>query len=482
MTGQDYEDAGILRMPPHAAEAEQAVLGGLMLATDSELAWERVGAMLSARSFYRRDHQQVWNAIETLAKAGQPLDAVTVGTHLAQNGSEGEMQRYVVELATTTPSVANVRAYAELVRDAHLRRQMIDAGTDLVNRAFDDGATETAALLTEAQQRLAELQPQDAGGMQQLGDSLREWWDRYQERYHSADEYLGLPTPWANWNQATSGLIAQEVLVLAGRPSMGKSVAGFGLANHAAIDLQRKVGVFSLETRRVNYLNRLVAAYARVPYEFVRNPRPDKDEDHTSRIAAALRQVKAAPLFVDDTPSLTAAQFETRARTLARREGQLGLIVVDHLHEFRFRAEQARFDIGEVVAAAKRVAGDLDVPVVLLSQLNRNVTGRADRWPHLGDLRESGDIEQKADVVAMIHREDYYDATSVQKGMVGIRFVKGRDIRAGQTIWLRNRFDESRLEDWDDLIPELPAAGRPARKPSFQSFQGGARRSGGVEA
>lgn len=467
-----------LRVPPHAEEAEQAVLGGLMLAVDSELAWERVGPMLSAGAFYRRDHQLIWSAIEGLARAGKPLDVVTVGAALAQAGhGDGELQAYVIDLVSGTPSAANVRAYAELVKDRALRRQLIEAGTDLVNRVWEDGDADTTELLAEAQHRLADLQPQDAGGMSVLADCLGAWWERYQERYNSTAEFLGLPTPWENWNLATSGLIPQELLILAGRPSMGKSVAGFGLANHAAIDLEVKTAVLSLETRKIPYMNRLVAAYARVPHEFVRNPRPSRDEDYTAAIAVALRKVKKAPLFIDDTPGLTGRQAEAIVRTLARREGKLGLVVIDHIHEFKIRPEHARFDFGEVAAACKRIAGDLDVPVVALSQLSRAVGTRQDKWPVLSDLRESGDIEQKADVVAMIHRDDYYNPDSPQKGMVGIRFAKGRDIRAGGTVWLRNRFDQSRLEDWDDPIPD----DTPAPRGSKPTFTGGGRRREAAE-
>lgn len=473
------DDMDRLRVPPHSIEAEQAVLGGIMLAGES--AWERVAYSLTSADFYHRAHAAVWEALADMAAAKRPLDAVTVGSWLDAQGL-GELTgggAYMVDLASSTPSAANIAGYAQIVAEAAWRRRYIAAGTDMVAAGFATDGREREELLGDAQNHLAGLQLTDAGGMTRVAAAMPSWWEGFSTRYQAGAQLIGLATPWADYNAATGGLIPQELTILAGRPSMGKSVAGFGMANHAAVNLERKVGVFSLETAKAAYINRMVAARARVPFAFVRAPSQDADDGYLDRMALALRDIKRAPLFIDDTPGITARQFEARARALHRREG-LDLLVVDHIHEFSIDAKLARFEFGAIAAAGSRLAKELNIPVVMLAQLNRMVGQRSDKRPQMSDLRESGEIEQKADVIAFIHREDYYDRETHMKGIVEIEFAKGRDIEAGKRIYLRNRYDQMRLEDRDgDALPAAPQADRPAPRSSGPRF-GQRRRAAAV--
>lgn len=442
-----------LRVPPHSVEAEQAVLGALLLTGDH---WHVVAGKLTAGDFYRLDHRLLWDAIAAQVEAGQPYDWLTVDARLEAQGQAERIGRgYTTELATTTPSAANILGYAEIVADRAGRRRLIEVGTGMVNDGFSADGRPLDELMADANHRLAEMLPTDAGGMVRLADALTEWWEQFSTRYEASAPLIGLPTPWEEYNRVTGGLIDQELTILAGRPSMGKSVLGFGMANHLAVERGEKVGVFSLETNRRSYLNRLVAARAQVPYAFVRAPNRDSDDDYTQRMALALRDIRRAPLFIDDTPSITARQFEARARAMHRREG-LRMLLVDHIHEFKIDPTLARFEYGAVAGAGARLAKELGIPVVMLAQLNRSVGSRADKWPIMSDLRESGDLEQKADVVVFVHREDYYDRNTHLKGLVGLEFAKGRDIKAGERIFLRQRFDQMRADDLDGPIPEAP--------------------------
>jgi replicative DNA helicase len=450
-----------LRIPPAAIEAEQAVLGGLML---DPRALQKVSEMLTAESFYRHDHALIWRGIEALAERKRPFDAVTLGEWFESTGQAGEVAggSYLIDLANSTFSAANIVAYAEIVADKALQRRLIEAGTAIVDGAFQPEGREVGELLADAQHRIIELQPKARGGLQAGADSLNEWFDDLQRRYESGSSLSGLPTPWHGLNTATHGLQSAELTLLAGRPSMGKSIGGMNLALFSALRGVR-TAVFSLEMSRKQIHRRNIASLGQVPHKWLLAP--TKEQDHWAAVVSAVKQIKRADLYIDDTPSLTINQVMARARNLHLRE-PIGLLVVDHIHDFKIKAAEARFEYGFIAQGLKTLAKEFNCPVVALAQLNRNVGSRADKRPNMTDLRESGELEQKADLILFLHREDYYDKATHLKGVVEMIVAKGRDIEAGQTIHLANDYAHMALRDWDGPLPRAPVQPTPQRRSS----------------
>ena len=466
-----------LRVPPQAVEAEQAVLGGVMLVP---AAWPQVSELLTERDFYRREHALAWRAIAELADANKPFDALTVAEWFDANGHAELVQHgaYLGELASNTPSAANVQAYAAIVREKAILRQLIELGTDIVNDGFQPGGRESGELVANATHRLTELQPAQAGGLRHAADSLGAWYQRFTELYHSGERMTGMPTPWSEVNEITHGLQPSTLYLVAARPSMGKSVFGLNLAMFAALR-GKTVGMFSLEMSTIDCHNRNIAALGRVPHDWLIAPDEGSDDDYTLRVSNAIRDLKPAPLFIDDTASINVRQFEARARRMHQRN-PLDLLVVDHIHDFRIDPKLARFEYGQIVQVGKNLAKEWGIPVVMLGQLNRNVTGKSDKRPTLSDLRESGELEQKGDVILFLHREDYYDTPDAKthlQGVVELHFAKGRNIRAGARVNLRNRFDQMRLEDWEGALPQEPEAPQaPRRGFGSKRYSEGSRR------
>lgn len=445
-----------LRIPPQAVDAEMAVLGGLMMFPD-RLA--DVSDWLAAEDFYRRDHQLIYRAILEQEGKGKPFDAIALCDWFSAQGLSDQVENgaYLIELQGSTWSAANVVAHAEIVTDKARLRKLIDIGTDVVNSGFEPNGRNSAEVIDEAQSRFTELAPRQRGGLVRSGESLGAWFNDLTRRYESGDRMTGLPTPWHDLNEATHGLQSGELTLVAARPSMGKSILGLNLALFSALRGKR-VAVFSLEMSRTQCNRRNIASLGRIPQDWLLAPHNGGEDEYWNRITDAMRQIKGAPLFIDDTPSLTVRQFEARAKKLHRRE-PIDLIITDHFHDFHIDPRQARFEYGAIAQAHKNLAKEWNIPVVGLCQLNRNVTGRSDKRPVLADLRESGELEQKGDLILFLHREDYYDSpehTTHLQGVVECHIAKGRDIEAGKRIHLRNEFHQVRLADWDGALPMAP--------------------------
>lgn len=467
-----------LRIPPQSLEAERAVLGGLMLSGES---WPLVSDTLAESDFYRREHQLAWRGIESLANAGKPFDVVTLGEWFESQGLAGEVANgaYLLDLSQAVHSAANIRAHADIVADMSARRKLISAGTDMVNDGFQPEGRELSELLASASQRLAELQPAQRGGLRKASESLQSWFEGFSRRYERGDRLTGMPTPWKGINAVTHGLQPSTLYLFAGRPSMGKSVLGLNLALFAAMR-GHTVGLFSLEMSTDDCHNRNIASLSDIPHDWIAAPDPaaEPEDGYSGAMHRAVRDIKGAPLYIDDTPSLTVRQFEARARRMHHRQ-PLELLVVDHIHDFRIDPKLSRFELGAIAQAGKNLAKEWGIPVVMLAQLNRNVTGRTDKRPTLADLRESGELEQKGDVIGFLHREDYYDSPEHKthlQGVVEFHFAKGRNIRAGERVNLRNRFDVMRLDDWEGEFPEAPEY--QPRKRGFSGSRGMGRASG----
>lgn len=453
-----------IRVPPQSVEAEQAVLGALMIREGS---WPLVSDMLDDSDFYRREHQLIWRAIKELADKRQPFDALTVGDWFDSNGM-GEMVdngAYVAEIASTTPSAANVRAYAEIVRDKSVLRKLIEVGTSIANDGFQPDGRGSDEILNSATQMLTGIHRAQSGGLELASDEIGEWYEEFCDQYQNGSDMTGMPTPWQEFNNVTHGLQPSTLYLIAARPSMGKSVFGLNLSLFSSL---RGVttGLFSLEMSKRDCLHRNMASLGRIPHSWVIAPTQTADDEYTIRMTPAIRQLQGAKLYIDDTASINVRQFEARARRMHMRT-PLQLLVVDHIHDFEIDAKQARFEYGRIVQVAKNLAKEWKIPVVLLAQLNRNVAGRSDKRPTLTDLRESGELEQKADVIAFLHREDYYDTPDSRthlQGVVELHIAKGRNIRSGERINLKNRFDQMRLEDWEGDLPYAPKPEKSERR------------------
>jgi len=462
------EAAAALRVPPHSVQAEQAVLGGLMLAPEALC---RVQDWLAPEDFYRRDHRLIYESIRALDEKGRPADAVTMGEwfeaqgqlHLVGDGA------YLFELANTTPSAANITGYAEIVRDKALARRIIEAGTEIVNAGFDQGFDPDQALAT-AQTLVQSLAPSQTGGLAPASSSLKDWFSDLRHRYELGSTVTGLATPWDDFNRATHGLQDGDLIVLGGRPNMGKSIAGLNIAECAAST--RHVAVFSLEMTRNQLHRRGISAAGRIPHDWLLAP-TDAD-DYWAQVTEAVRQRKSLHLSIDDTPSITINQLMARARALHMRD-PIRLLVVDHIHDFKIDAKLARFEYGAIAQGLKTLAKEFNCPVVALAQLNRALSSRAEKRPTMADLRESGEIEQKADMIVFIHREDYYDRETHLKGVVELILAKGRDIESGRSIYLANDFAHMALRNLEGPLPmhERPAMAGASGRSRYFGRKGG---------
>jgi len=428
---QDPHDARIeqLRVPPHSIEAEQAVLGGLMLAPE---AYDRVNDKLTPNDFYRRDHQLIYRAIGELAEKNRPFDAVTLGEWFE---SQGHMElvaggAYLVELASTTPSAANITAYAEIVRDKAVMRQLIEVGTEIVNDAFQPEGRESDEMLAVAEQKVFAIAEQGARGRTDfvaMNDALKDAFEVLRIRSESGGTVTGLPTGYTEFDMMTAGLQPTDLVILAARPAMGKTTFALNIAEYAAIKSKKAVAVFSMEMSAGQLAMRLISSVGRINATRLRTGQLE-DEDW-SRVTSAIRILKdQAKVFIDDTPGLSPDVLRSKARRL-KREHDLGLIVIDYLQLMSVpgNSENRATEISEISRSLKGLAKELNVPVIALSQLNRSLETRTDKRPVMADLRESGAIEQDADMIVFIYRDDYYNKeTSPDKGLAEIIIGKQR--------------------------------------------------------
>jgi replicative DNA helicase len=435
---------------PHSVEAEQSVLGGLML---RPAALVEISGWIAEGDFYRRDHQLIYRGINELSAREVPCDAVTLGEWFESMEMSEQVAggRYLIELASTTPSAANIKAYAEIVLEKSQWRQLIQSATDLANAAHQPGHQVVADVAQEHCRRLAALVSDSRSGPEPVKTCLQALYDDLLRR-HEQDALPGIPTPWREINEITHGLQDGEVVVIAARSNMGKSVIGFQLSAFNALRGNRTVR-FSLEMNKTQATRRDVAALGGIPHSWLIEP---KGQDYWPQLTQAMREMRDAQLLTDDSPRLTAAQISARAQREHLR-APVRMVLVDHLHELKLPGKQGEvIERGDAMRDLKALAKRLGCPVVVLAQLNRaaakNDGSENSRPPRLTDLRGSGGIEEVADVVLFLHRPDYYKPED-RPGVIEVTVGKGRDIPTGKTIYLQNRFDVMRAEDWDGPLP-----------------------------
>jgi len=437
------------RALPHSIDAEQAVLGGLML-DPASLA--KISDWLAEDDFYRKDHRVIFRAITELSKVSRPCDAVTLCEWFDLNGLSELVNGsiYILELANSTPSAANIVAYAEIVREKAVLRKLIDAGTTLVSDSFSPNGRASADIVANASHALSGLAATPKGGLMPAKGAFKALVAQQIERYEAGPKLLGLPTPWHELNKITHGLRPGVLYIVGARPSMGKSVFIENLAFFSALR-GTNTAIFSAEMTAQEYAARATASHGDIPFAWVEQPSNDKEwpdaEIYWSRNGEIVNRLMKAPVLIDDTPAININQLQARARR-AHMQKPLELIVVDHLHDMDHgrRPDGVRHEIGIAVQGLKTLAKEFHCPVVVAAQLNRGVANRTDKRPTLADLREAGEIEQKGDVIMFLHREDYYDQNK-EPGCVQLIPAKGRNIKVGETIYLRNSFDRMRLDD-----------------------------------
>lgn len=417
------------RVPPHSVEAEQAVLGGLMLANE---AWDRIADRVSEEDFYRRENRLLFRAIGELANQDQPRDVVTVSEWLGQRGeleSVGSLA-YLGQLAEQTPSAANITAYADIVRERSILRQLSAVGTDIARAAFEPQGRDSKELLDYAEQQVFAIADQGSRrqrGFQPITRVLTTTLDQIDTLLNSDSHITGLSTGFNELDDLTSGLQRSDLIIVAGRPSMGKTAFAMNLAENVAMTHDEPAAVFSMEMPAEQIATRMISSLGRVELQKLRSGR--LDEADWPRVNSAVSLLtQQSKLFIDDTPGLTPSELRARARRLKREHG-LSLILIDYIQLMQLggTSENRATELSEISRALKGLAKELDVPVVVLSQLNRSLEQRTDKRPVMSDLRESGAIEQDADVIMFIYRDEVYDEESPQKGTAEVLIRKQRN-------------------------------------------------------
>jgi replicative DNA helicase len=444
-----YADEGAekrLKVPPNSIEAEQALIGGLML---NAQAWDKVADVVSAGDFYRKDHRLIFESIGNLIEDGSPCDVVTVSEYL---DNRGELEQaggleYLAMLANETAGAANARAYAKILRERSMLRALINAGNEISGSAFATDGRSAAEVLDNAERmvfEIAEKGSRGRKGFKALKDILPEAVDRIDELHQSDGSITGISTGYNEFDKMTAGLQGGDLVIVAGRPSMGKTTLAINIAENAAIGSQKGTAIFSMEMPSQQLAFRMISSLGRVDQTHLRTGNfPDED---WSRINTAVQLMSEAPIYIDDTPGLSPTEIRARSRRLQREHG-LDLIVVDYLQ------------LMQVEGTKENRATELNVPVMALSQLNRSVEQRTDKRPVMSDLRESGAIEQDADLIVFIYREEVYNQDTPRKGIADITIAKQRNGPIGDfPLTFVGRY--TKFENWvPDTYSDYPDDG-----------------------
>ena len=426
-------DTDRINLPPSSVQAEQALLGGLMLDNSS---WDRVADRVVEDDFYRPDHRLIFRAIQSLSQQNEPCDAVTISDYLtarAELDDAGGMA-YLVSLVKDTPSAANVADYAAIIRDRALLRELIRAGNEITRSAYHTDGRQIAELVDAAERRvfeIAERGKRRGSGFVRIREVLNDTVDRLDTLHQAGGAITGLATGFHKFDDYTAGLQSGDLVVVAGRPSMGKTTLAVNIAENAALGNGLPVAIFSMEMSVEQLAFRMISSLGRVNQAHLRNGR-FADEDWP-RINGAIQQMSEAPIFIDDTPAMTPTEVRARARRLQREHG-LHLIIVDYLQLMQVSGstENRATEISEISRSLKALARELNLPIIALSQLNRSVEQRTDKKPVMSDLRESGAIEQDADLIVFIYREEVYDKDTPRQGIADINIAKQRNGPTGE--------------------------------------------------
>lgn len=442
-----------LKIPPHSVEAEQAVLGGLLLDNN---AWDQVADRVGEEDFYRQDHRIIFCAIAALAEKNDPFDVVTLSQWLDPRGDleKAGGLAYLGMLAKDTPSAANIRAYADIVRERSILRKLIGIAGEIADASFNPQGRDSKEILDEAERKVFQIAEQGMRGQQGfrgLRSLVRNAVEYIDEMNEKGDGITGCPTGYEDLDDMTSGLQAGDLVIVAGRPSMGKTTFAMNICEYAAIKQRKPVAIFSMEMPGEQLALRMLSSMGRINQQRLRTGKL-KEEDWP-RLTSAVELLAEVPMFIDDTPALTPTEMRARARRLVREHGQLGAIMIDYMQLMQVAgtSENRATEISEISRNLKGLAKELKCPVIALSQLNRSLEQRPNKRPVMSDLRESGAIEQDADVIMFIYRDEVYNPEGAEKGVAEIIIGKQRNGPIG-TIKLTFRGEFTRFESY---VPDV---------------------------
>ncbi|MDO6387433.1 MULTISPECIES: replicative DNA helicase [unclassified Uliginosibacterium] len=421
-----------LKLPPHSVEAEQSLVGGLLL---DNSAWDRVADLVSEVDFYRDEHRRIFHHIAKLIEQGKPADVVTVFESLDKSGDAQHVGglAYLGEVANNTPSASNVRRYAEIVRERAILRKLVTVGDEIASGALAPAGRDANLILDEAESKILSIR--DEGARQNTGfvpiqPVLGQVVERIQELYDRDNpaSVTGVPTGLADLDKMTSGLHGTDMIIVAGRPGMGKTSFALNIAESVALDAQLPVAIFSMEMPATQLVMRFISSVGRLDQHRLRTGKLNDDE--WQRLSYSLGKLHEAPIFIDETPGLNPIDLRARARRLHRQHGgKLGLIIIDYLQLMTShkQSDNRTAEISEISRSVKSLAKELNVPIMALSQLNRSLEQRADKRPMASDLRESGALEQDADIIMFVYRDEIYNPDTQDKGKAELIIAKHRN-------------------------------------------------------
>mgnify|MGYP001464423655 FL=1 len=413
-----------LNNSPNSIEAEIAVLGGLIL--DNE-AWEQIADILQVNDFYNQEHRKIYSCIVNLVNDNIPFDIVTINEKV-NISNDKSFSTYLSEIINQTPSAANIKAYASIVREQSILRQLINVSNSLIEKSRD-GGIDSKALLDEAEQKIFNISEESLkanNGFQNINDLVKESLEQIEERAENGESVTGVATGFSEFDNKTTGLQGGDLIIVAGRPSMGKTSFAMNLAEYASLKNDAVTAIFSMEMSGTQLSTRLISSMGRINQQKIRTGK--LTDDDWPRLTNAVALLSKANIFIDDTPALTPTDIRARSRRLKREKG-LDLIVIDYMQlmQLSSNSENRATELSEISRSLKALARELDVPVVALSQLNRSLENRTDKRPIMSDLRESGAIEQDADLIAFIYRDEVYNEDSTDKGKAEIIIAKQRN-------------------------------------------------------
>ena len=413
-----------LNNSPNSIEAEIAVLGGLIL--DNE-AWEQIADILQVNDFYNQEHRKIYSCIVNLVNDNIPFDIVTINEKV-NISDDKSFSTYLSEIINQTPSAANIKAYASIVREQSILRQLINVSNSLIEKSRD-GGIDSKALLDEAEQKIFNISEESLkanNGFQNINDLVKESLEQIEERAENGESVTGVATGFSEFDNKTTGLQGGDLIIVAGRPSMGKTSFAMNLTEYASLKNDAVTAIFSMEMSGTQLSTRLISSMGRINQQKIRTGK--LTDDDWPRLTNAVALLSKANIFIDDTPALTPTDIRARSRRLKREKG-LDLIVIDYMQlmQLSSNSENRATELSEISRSLKALARELDVPVVALSQLNRSLENRTDKRPIMSDLRESGAIEQDADLIAFIYRDEVYNEDSTDKGKAEIIIAKQRN-------------------------------------------------------
>jgi replicative DNA helicase len=423
----DERDTGLFldRIPPHNMEAEQAVLGAILLDNDAIVAaMEHIGP----EDFYRAAHQRIFEAMVELFDEAEPVDLVTLSTRLKDRGLLEEVGGigYLTELANGVPTAANVAYYAEIIEEKSMLRRLIRTATQIVSSGYA-GADDVHELISDAERRILEISGRRGEGFVPIRDVLMDVFERVEFLYNHKGGITGIPSGFPDLDRLTSGFQRSDLIIVAARPSVGKTAFALNVAQNVGVRAKETVAIFSLEMSAAQLVQRMICAEANVDASRMRSGHLEGDD--WEKLTMAIGTLSEAAIYIDDSPAITTADIRAKCRRLKQERG-LGLIVIDYLQLIHGRGrsgDNRQQEVSEISRSLKQIARELEVPVIALSQLSRSVEQRQDKRPLMSDLRESGSIEQDADIVAFLYRDDYYNQESEKKNIIEVIIAKQRN-------------------------------------------------------